>query len=127
MSGGLHWLADVEIEDVAMSWQKMSAATKDAIVIFGVLVVVTLGVFIWAAFIRRRRRRKRVHHYPRSRPESISSEAKPAGESSNAEASGSGSRKKRRRRREHRPKNPTLAETGGLPPMREDGAEDRLG
>ena len=26
----------------------------------------------------------------------------------------------RRRRREHRPRNPTLAETGGLPPIRAD-------
>jgi hypothetical protein len=35
----------------------------------------------------------------------------------------SGGRKKiryRRRRRDHRPRNPTLAETGGLPPLRED-------
>jgi hypothetical protein len=27
-------------------------------------------------------------------------------------------RRRRRRRREHRPRNPTLAETGGLPPIR---------
>jgi hypothetical protein len=30
-------------------------------------------------------------------------------------------RKLRRRRRDHRPRNPTLAETGGLPPIRPDG------
>jgi hypothetical protein len=28
-------------------------------------------------------------------------------------------RKWRRRRRDHRPRNPTLAETGGLPPIRQ--------
>ncbi len=32
--------------------------------------------------------------------------------------------RKRRRRREHRPRNPTLAETGGLPPIRTERPPD---
>jgi hypothetical protein len=35
-------------------------------------------------------------------------------------------RKHRRRRRAHRPRNPTLAETGGLPPIKTEGEIDRL-
>ena len=31
-------------------------------------------------------------------------------------------RKRRRRRREHRPRNPTLAQTGGLPPVRSENS-----
>jgi hypothetical protein len=34
----------------------------------------------------------------------------------------SGKRRVRRRRRDHRPRNPTLAEAGGLPPKRANGA-----
>ena len=33
-----------------------------------------------------------------------------------------GKRRVRRRRRDHRPRNPTLAEAGGLPPKRANGA-----
>jgi hypothetical protein len=33
-------------------------------------------------------------------------------------------RRRRRRRREHRPRNPTLAETGGLPPVRNQPPRD---
>jgi hypothetical protein len=31
-----------------------------------------------------------------------------------------GGRRRRKRLREHRPRNPTLAEAGGLPPLRDD-------
>jgi hypothetical protein len=111
-----YWFADVEIEDVALSWQKMSASTKDGVMIFGVLMVMTIVLIIWAAFIRSRRRRKRQYHYRRSRPEAV--ERRP--DKPETGASQSGRRRFRRRRREHRPKNPTLAETGGLPPVRDD-------
>jgi flagellar biosynthesis/type III secretory pathway M-ring protein FliF/YscJ len=115
--------ADVEIEDVALSWQKMSAATKDGVVIFGVLMLVSLFLVIWAAFIRRRRRRKRAHHYPRPRPEVATAESRSESQEQVSENSNQTRRRSRRRRREHRPKNPTLAETGGLPPIRDDAGE----
>lgn len=49
----------------------------------------------------------------------------PGGETLSASATGSGPRhhrgKRRKRLRVHRPRNPTLAETGGLPPLRDEG------
>lgn len=42
-----------------------------------------------------------------------------ATDSSSAHAHGGG-RRRRKRLREHRPRNPTLAEAGGLPPLRDD-------
>ena len=36
-------------------------------------------------------------------------------------------RKRRHRRHEHRPRNPTRAETGGLPPARTENPANRLG
>lgn len=78
--------------------------------------VIVVGFIIWAVFLRRP-------------PEEFSgwgpSHSKyqppaPAGEGSETHR-----RRRRRRRREHRPRNPTLAETGGLPPIRQDDASAR--
>jgi hypothetical protein len=103
------YFADIEFEEVAMSWQKMSGATRDGLVVFGSMVAVTLVVAIWAAFIRKKKRR-RAHH---SHGHSHNSEREKAAAPEEPQR-----RKWRRRRREHRPRNPTLAETGGLPPVR---------
>jgi hypothetical protein len=43
------------------------------------------------------------------------------GKTASADARGGGGQGGSRRRREHRPRNPTLAETGGLPPIRPGG------
>lgn len=64
------------------------------------LGLIALGLLVWAVFIRRRPKvRKR---------RTILDDAT----SSGGEESG----RRRRRRREHRSRNPTRAETGGLPP-----------
>jgi hypothetical protein len=87
--------------------------------LFGSLFIVIGAVFFWAAVIRKRRDRYTSHrerhrddHRPRSNP---------------GEDSSKGPRVRRRKRRSSHPrypKNPTLAETGGLPPIRRDeGAE----
>ena len=97
--------ATVEIEDVVTGWHQMSGATRDGLVVAGVLLGMTLLLAFWAAFVRKKKRRHshRKHEIlPDRRPE----------------ADGPKRRKWRRRRREHRPRNPTLAETGGLPPAR---------
>jgi hypothetical protein len=105
------FVAEIDFEDVRMSWQKMSGATRDGLIVFGALVLVTLVVILWAAFIRKKKRRKHSHH---SGTNYSRATLQPAEE-------GSKRRKWRKRRREHRPRNPTLAETGGLPPVRTDG------
>jgi hypothetical protein len=67
-------------------------------------LVVALGVILWAVFVRQR---------PGRRERGTLQDAP---EPSEPEERGS---RRRRRRREHRGRNPTLSEIGGLPPRRE--------
>lgn len=81
-----------------------------ALVLMAVLGVLLL-VVVWAVFVRkpgrtRRRERGRLTSAP------LPSEK-------------GGSSRRRRRRRERR--NPTLAETGGLPPLRDEGRPGNAG
>ena len=111
-------LGDIEQGDAVTSWQKMGATTRDALLIFGALAVVTLILVIWAAFIRRKKKRGHSsHHGHNHADERTMPSGAVEGESSNSQPK---RRKWRRRRRDHRPRNPTLAETGGLPPLRTD-------
>jgi hypothetical protein len=71
---------------------------------------IILGLLVWAVFIRRR---------PKSRKRGVILDD---GTSSGGEESGK--RRRRRRRREHRSRNPTRAETGGLPPKGAANAEE---
>lgn len=83
--------------------------STDLLLLLGAVVVLSLLFVVWAVFIRKRKAddldkwRTHKHHH----------------DSSGDANQGSGDRRhRRRRRREHRPRNPTLAETGGLPPAR---------
>ena len=98
-----------EISDFVSSWRKMAPATRDALLIFGAITVVVLLALIWAAFVRKSKRHRK-HHYPRARTERTATVE--------SERPKEAKRRKFRRRRESRPRNPTLAETGGLPPVR---------
>jgi len=85
-----------------------------------------LVLLLWARFLRRRPRQHRSHGSSR-RERAVEADPGASGEEGQ-EAVDDGGRKRRRRRaarREHRPRNPTLAETGGLPPSRA-GDEPRL-
>jgi hypothetical protein len=66
---------------------------SQVLIYFGALFLVALAVFGWAV-IRSQHRRRHSHH----------NGSKPAS--------------KRQRLPEYRPRNPTLAESGGLPPIR---------
>ena len=93
------------------------------------IVMSSLGVLLllmfWAKFIRNRKRKKKESDARRvyRRSEESSREAEELAES---EASGESEAEQRRRfkyrwkRRTYRRRNPTLAETGGLPPARPD-------
>jgi hypothetical protein len=85
---------------------------REAIALVGVLVAVTILLFVCVALFRKRRRKLGWRHYPPVK-------------------SGPGMNEARRgkfhfpwqrhhHRRQHRPRNPTLAETGGLPPIRKE-------
>jgi len=106
-----------------LSTPKMDSTTRDILIILGAVAVVTLFVLFWAVALRSRKRRHHSHHHhhhhhrePAAEPsqplESETPEEEPR------EETGSRRRRRRHRRREHRPRNPTLAETGGLPPLR---------
>lgn|GEM_PF-770052 len=92
---------------------------------------VVLVLLIWWRYSRRSGRKSRHHHRPaivqnslKSHPDSRardegSDEDDEDGEGDGTKGDSGGQRvRKRRRRRGHRPRNPTLAETGGLPPVR---------
>jgi uncharacterized membrane protein YbhN (UPF0104 family) len=83
----------------------------DIILILGAIVLVTVILLYWAAYIRKPKRNG-------SSSGSKAYSAKVSSRTAEVEIveTPSGRRKWRRRRRDHRPRNPTLAETGGLPP-----------
>jgi hypothetical protein len=99
-------------------WAGLSPDRRGMIILLAILCLGAVCVGIWALFIRKPRRRRHRHHHGH--------EASPAAERSEAVAEGdddsSGQRHRRKRRRsrgDHLPRNPTLAETGGLPPVRQ--------
>jgi hypothetical protein len=69
------------------------SGVAQALIYFGALFLVALGFFVWAIIFRRQRHRQHSHHHPRpaSKPHQQSGD---------------------------RPRHRTLAEAGGLPPVR---------
>jgi hypothetical protein len=107
-------------QTVLTSWRMSNPATREKLLIFGALGSVSLLILIWALFIRKGPRAPRDHRHWQhhsSGPTQVA-QASAGGETSPP------SEKRRRKRRsghQHRPRNPTLAETGGLPPIRPEG------
>lgn len=114
--------ADLEIDDVIGNWRHMDTTTRDAILVFGALTVVTLVIVLWAALIRKKKRKREHYHYQRHRPAAEADTPVVAESQQTSENPGGERRRRRRRRRDHRPRNPTLAETGGLPPVKPEGS-----
>ena len=97
-------------DDTFAPWSKPGSSGKEILLVIGIMSVVILLVFMWAAFWRKPRHRKHsYHHHP-------GAELPPREKRR--------SRLFRRHRRHHRPddrpSNPTLAKVGGLPPQRRD-------
>jgi hypothetical protein len=84
------------------------------LILVGTLLVVTLGIFIWAAFFRKPPRRP---HYHIKRP---STDGEAFGTAPKRRTSWFSFRKRHRHRHRQRRRNPTLAEAGGLPPVRSE-------
>jgi hypothetical protein len=101
------------VAGILVAWAPSQLEIMQALTIILVMFVVSLSAFIWAAFFRKPRRHHHHHHRRSPRP----SDGAP--ENRTAEKLPPVSRRKRFRR-EHRPRNPTLAEAGGLPPERAD-------
>jgi hypothetical protein len=112
------FLAEVDVDEYLQQRATEVGSPRpihEAILLFSVLAVLTMALFL-LAYIRYRKRRRGLARSPH--PPSFSQS-----ESRKNAASSQGGRRRRkwhRRRREHRPRNPTLAETGGLPPIRSE-------
>jgi hypothetical protein len=88
-------------------WLNMQGETGYVLITLLLLALIVLAVFIWAAFVRDPGRRRHHHHRHHS-----ATWEQPAND---------GKREHHRHRRKHArdlPRNPTLAETRGLPPVR---------
>jgi len=100
-------LAGVNFDNLMHELIPSGSSVAEGIIVFGSLFVLTLALFAWAAFFRGSRRRRRRRHSHESPADSA------AGKSSH-------SRHGHHHPEEDLPRNPTLAEAGGLPPIRED-------
>jgi hypothetical protein len=119
----------VPTDVLANPWRWMGLSLKELMAVLGALALVTGILFIWAVYIRRGpRRHSHHHHHSHHHSDEPSSSLSDAQEDSASEGESERRyrRKRRRRRREHRPRNPTLAETGGLPPLRSERPPDSL-
>ena len=93
------------------AWSATKSGGFQTLVFFGAFTVIALAVFCWAIVFRKQPLRR--HHRSHSKSSTPSGDA----------ATGTSFLSRRRhkhRRHQHRPVNPTLAETGGLPAARDD-------
>ena len=109
-------LAAAEVFDrqVKEATQSGRFDTRDALMAISISVAVGVLLFAWAYF----RYRKKEGVEQRASEPRKEHDRDDAGE--NADESGRRRRRKRRRKRDHRPRNPSLQQTGGLPPPRPD-------
>jgi hypothetical protein len=101
------------------------SGASDSLIILGFVLLLALALFSWAYFIRRRPTESETPHAlvrPR-RTHRSSRGAREQGWSEAGQAAGGEMVRRRRRRRKssERRRNPTLEETGGLPPLRNEG------
>lgn len=106
-------------------WSTSNSGLFQYGVIFATFLLLTVAIFIWAACFRPHRRQHHSHRHSRQRaPESPREpEARNGNSGRSFLSSLRGRRHRRRRRRPERRCNPTLAETGGLPPLRAGDSE----
>jgi hypothetical protein len=105
-----------------VDWPSVFAGARDGKTIILVLSILAVAAFIWAAFIRKRARHTHRYHH-RNAPQVRHSDPKPPPMASGERSQGRKRRRRHRRRRGERKLNPTLAETGGLPPVRPNAAQ----
>jgi hypothetical protein len=87
---------------------------RDILLIVGTLLVLSVILIVWARSASRRSKHRL--HRSRSTPRNPPSGEVPGGSREHRH------HRHRRQRRDHRGRNPTLDETGGLPPMRSESS-----
>src|ERR1051326_7316245 len=122
--------SDPDLTGGAEFWRNILPFKNQIGVLLGAIAFVIIATLVWAIFFRKRPDdTSRRYSYRRMRDlEADSSAASVASSDSCVPVDGNSSpvkkKRRRKRRRPHRPRNPTLAETGGLPPVRADGLPD---
>jgi hypothetical protein len=96
--------------------------------LFAAIGLITVLAVVWAAFIRKPKDDS-AHRYSYRRTAGLDPILHVPSGQANARATAGAPveqphKHKKRRRRAHRARNPTLAETGGLPPLRSDTRTD---
>ena len=86
----------------------------EVITLFSILFAVAILVFVCAAIFRKKKEKIGWRHSPPVKAGPGMNEAR--------KSKFHFPWQHRHHRRQHRPRNPTLAETGGLPPIRKDGS-----
>jgi uncharacterized membrane protein YccC len=107
----------IEVQDVTDNWHRLSLFRREPMLLGGTVLALCLAISLWLILTSKRRQRRARHHSHRSRQFGMN----PGTTNEDPALAMPRRRKWRRRRRDHRPRNPTLAETGGLPPIRRDG------
>lgn len=114
------FLGQGNVDEVHVTWHSPSGSTREVLLVLGAIITISSVLLVWAIYFRKRRRHHSHHHHHSSTDTSAS------GTTTAESGQESRRRRRRRRRREHRPRNPTLAETGGLPPARSDSPSEPL-
>jgi hypothetical protein len=87
-------------------------AFHSTMIFCALIVVLVLAVFIWAAFLRKPSQHRVARHHWKSKDTAPDLKAADS-------ASPEKRRRRHKRQRPRKPLNPTLAETRGLPPVRD--------
>jgi hypothetical protein len=114
----------LQIEDLQQNWRTTTSATYQYLIVLGAVVVVSALVIAWALYFRKQHHHHHSHDH--SHGHSHDWGKNPDAQEIENAAQQSQHHHKGRRRREHRPRNPTLAETGGLPPVRNRSSDDPI-
>ena len=123
MIGTLFSQAAADVDKVLAPYGFLDSSTRGGLLIFGATGLVTLLIVAWAVFLRKRRRHRHSHHHShRHSSQPVETATAPADEG--APSPPRQGRRWRRQRRKHHPRNPTLAQTGGLPPIRPEGPSE---
>jgi hypothetical protein len=115
MKAELALLADSVVHAIRRWTASQSTGIQNTI-FFGSIALIVFVVFAWAIVFRKQRHRHHRHHHHQKRryPEPVMNK------SDEPRRGIFFNRRKKRKRKERLRANPTLAETGGLPPPRDE-------
>ncbi|HEX4264929.1 MAG TPA: hypothetical protein VH597_11365 [Verrucomicrobiae bacterium] len=99
-------------------WNNPASSAHEVIIVVGLLFLIALTGFMWAAFLRKPRRRR--HSYHHASPSDDSNGGLPERRKRKSGVARLFGRKRHRAHRRERPVNPTLSQVGGLPPPRRE-------